>query len=610
MALILLNMIISLGVMGGPPGDLCADAEAITGEGVFAFDNRGATTDGNPYDGCEDLTFQTTEIANDVWFCWTAPCDGRVTVDTCGGTTVDTQIGVFEGCDCPTANLVDCTDDPCVYQSRVTFTAEAGQSYLLRLGTSPFVSGGEGTFTITCGAVFEPLCAAPEENCQRGERWNARASDGSEYAVADVFRPAADVQIQEICWWGTYFDGAADCQATAADAFEVRYYSDADGVPGVLVAGPFRQADGTLSVDGPVRTYELITDAHHEYEYHAIHAPVSVPASDCYWIEITNGLGAGCTWFWEVSQAGGGRAAQDGGDGLAPDGYDRFDLLSEEMAFCLDVALDAAEICRPVPVNDNGLDALPIFEGETLFDTTNAEAVNYRPYYPGCYPGADWCCDLPFDDHSIYRDVWFDYTASCSALLEVDICDALFDTKLAVYEGGSGRASPCNDDGCGDGLVYQSRISMPVAQGRLYTLRVGGYRNVGPIPPGISDCYIAADPEQRGCNDRQCEAFVCAVDPLCCDKEWDWRCEDRARNGCYGQGGPGSIYLELVAPPPADETLADFAEFLPCFTDACSDPPCDPPIYADECCLVNDFDSDGDVDLEDYENFRKALIGP
>ena len=68
--------------------------------------------------------------------------------------------------------------------------------------------------------------------------------------------------------------------------------------------------------------------------------------------------------------------------------------------------------------------------------------------------------------------------------------------------------------------------------------------------------------------------------------------------------------MELIAPPAVDHDLADYAEFTLCFTGACDDPLCDPPLYVDPCCLTEDFDNDGDVDLDDYAEFRSALTGP
>lgn len=129
--------------------DLCNGADAIAGDGVFAFDNATANQDGPEHAGCSK--FGLPQIAHDVWFCWEAGGDGAVSVESCGQTSVDTKIAVYGGCACPPsdANLLACNDDGCGLQSHVDFAAETGNSYLIRVGTSPGATGGSGAFTIT-----------------------------------------------------------------------------------------------------------------------------------------------------------------------------------------------------------------------------------------------------------------------------------------------------------------------------------------------------------------------------------------------------------------------------------------------------------------------------
>jgi hypothetical protein len=62
-------------------------------------------------------------------------------------------------------------------------------------------------------------------------------------------------------------------------------------------------------------------------------------------------------------------------------------------------------------------------------------------------------------------------------MLELDLCDADWDSRLAVYAGTSCPPSPdsllaCDDDGCG----LQSRLELPVTAGHELLLRVGGYQ--------------------------------------------------------------------------------------------------------------------------------------
>jgi hypothetical protein len=53
--------------------------------------------------------------------------------------------------------------------------------------------------------------------------------------------------------------------------------------------------------------------------------------------------------------------------------------------------------------------------------------------------------------------------------------------------------------------------------------------------------------------------------------------------------------------------LSDFVGLASCMTSPCGDSGCDPPMYADPCCSIPDFNADGGVDLLDYAAFEQAL---
>lgn len=136
----------------GTGGDFCEAPTAIAGEGTFNFDNSSATTDG-PANDQQREKIESQNVANDVWFCWTSPCDGDVIVSTCGLTVVDTKIAAYQGCLCPADSLsLDCNDDTCGLQSQISFPAATGDEYLIRIGTFPFTIGGPGQFSVSCPA--------------------------------------------------------------------------------------------------------------------------------------------------------------------------------------------------------------------------------------------------------------------------------------------------------------------------------------------------------------------------------------------------------------------------------------------------------------------------
>ena len=87
------------------------------------------------------------------------------------------------------------------------------------------------------------------------------------------------------------------------DDFRVRYYADAAGLPGALLA-EFRQSLATLVVSAPTPTGQQVGGVVTEYEHSATHAPVGVTPGQCLWIEVANlGPLAPCVWFWVPSAA-------------------------------------------------------------------------------------------------------------------------------------------------------------------------------------------------------------------------------------------------------------------------------------------------------------------
>ncbi|KKK71438.1 hypothetical protein LCGC14_2913890, partial [marine sediment metagenome] len=66
-------------------------------------------------------------------------------------------------------------------------------------------------------------------------------------------------------------------------------------------------------------------------------------------------------------------------------------------------------------------------------------------------------------------------------------------------------------DGHTDGLDVQSFVEALLAAGPG-----------GPVCPGSGDCCLANG--SPGCDEEPCCASVCAIDPYCCETEWDELC--------------------------------------------------------------------------------------
>lgn len=122
------------------------------GGGTTSFTTVGATTDGQV-----ETTCSAGGVTNDVWFRYTAATAGDTTISLCG-SAFDTKMYLYAGAANPTngsATPIACNDDDPLCptgdarQSRITFLAVAGQSYLIRVGGKNGATGEGSVFVTT-----------------------------------------------------------------------------------------------------------------------------------------------------------------------------------------------------------------------------------------------------------------------------------------------------------------------------------------------------------------------------------------------------------------------------------------------------------------------------
>jgi len=124
-----------------PVNNNCSKAKAVGDVTDLAFDTTDATHDGPGY----------YINSPNVWYCYTATCNGCVTVSL-AGSNFDTKIAVYDGCDCYPSqeDLIKTNDDFDGQQSQVTFAVKAGNQYLIEVGGfNPSVKG-QGIINISC----------------------------------------------------------------------------------------------------------------------------------------------------------------------------------------------------------------------------------------------------------------------------------------------------------------------------------------------------------------------------------------------------------------------------------------------------------------------------
>jgi formylglycine-generating enzyme required for sulfatase activity len=162
------------GVARGQGADDCFNAQAISGDGVWSFQNTFALMDGSPEGLCDFGGSQ--DITHDVWFEYTSTETGTHILSVCGLSSVDTKIAVYAG-DCA-GSVLACDDDSCGTQSELSWEAIGGAVYVLRVGTPSGAAGGTGQFAISF--VPDPLgenyCTAAANSTGSGAVMSASGS--------------------------------------------------------------------------------------------------------------------------------------------------------------------------------------------------------------------------------------------------------------------------------------------------------------------------------------------------------------------------------------------------------------------------------------------------
>jgi hypothetical protein len=140
------HMIISV-TPPAPSNDDCANGIVVS-NGTTDVANCGATRDG--------VTTGCRTGNSDIWYIYQATCTGTVTVDTCAAASFDTVLFAYHtagGCPAQQAQEVACNDDSCGLSSRITFQANAGDRFRIRLASFSTIDQGTATLTISCGGA-------------------------------------------------------------------------------------------------------------------------------------------------------------------------------------------------------------------------------------------------------------------------------------------------------------------------------------------------------------------------------------------------------------------------------------------------------------------------
>lgn len=138
-----------------PPNDDLAGSRAITGASTQV---NGKNIEATRQAGEPDHLPSAGSLGeNSLWYRWTAPASGRVSLDTCT-SSFDTVLAVYTGGSLGSLSQVASDDDSCdapnANGSKLTFNAVAGTAY--RIAASGYFVSSKGTFTLRLRDLTAP----------------------------------------------------------------------------------------------------------------------------------------------------------------------------------------------------------------------------------------------------------------------------------------------------------------------------------------------------------------------------------------------------------------------------------------------------------------------
>ncbi|MGE3165334.1 MAG: hypothetical protein AB7O52_10555 [Planctomycetota bacterium] len=445
-----------LTVLSAQTNNSCATPDGIA-LGTTIVDTSLATTDGPAFASpCFEEAVGgsgMTQIFNDLWFRFVASTTGTLLLDTCSLVTThtDTALAVYDGLACPPTLLVGCADEgptPVCTGTR-TFLAvpvTAGSQYLVRLGG--FANGDVGVVELSLSMVTP----APNDDCVD----QIAILDGVTNFDSSFTSTDGAAMIPAVCNPGAFGDDQVHRDLWFT------YTATQTGVAQVSTCN-ITPWDTRL----------------------AVYSSTACPA-DSNDVIACNDDGAGCAAF---SSALAFSTVLNQSYLIRVGGFNGASAGPGQVEISYVAGL----------LNDNCAAALPLIVGDNPFDTTLATTDGPN------HASAAVCMSVGND--LIERDVWFEFLAPQTGLVEMTTCvDPGFDSQVAAYPDQPCPVDPlsvitCNDDDAACGLdPLRSTIRFSTTLNDNYIIRVGGFSDFDGGPGVLRVRYVPRPVENLVCT--------------------------------------------------------------------------------------------------------------
>jgi hypothetical protein len=212
-------------------------------------------------------------------------------------------------------------------------------------------------------------------------------------------------------------------------------------------------------------------------------------------------------------------------------------MCSAVFAVSVDNALNEADVIAQKNANISGFpNPAPQVGGDTIATATNIPALPYSDTGNTCAYFDDYEEVCPYTSTS--GDVVYAYTPAANAVINISLCNSLYDTKVFVYENNEFTPWACNDDACGSDGFRSELTGVPVNFGNTYYIVVDGYS-------GACGDYVLEVSEDVPCVIDCPPGALAEGEPVCFDGY-----DDQFNGGCNTAGTP--VFSNI----PCDQTGA------------------------------------------------------
>jgi|GEM_PF-3599612 len=513
-----------------PLNDNCASATFVFGSEVVI---NGTT---NGASGVDESGCGTSDV-NDVWYTWSAPCSGPVTVSLCTGTTLaDTTLTVYDNCPDFGGVELACNDNFCGQQSELVFQATSFFTYIFRVA-GVNATTGDFTLSITCPPTGACCISPGEFGCQELSADDCAASFGiyqgdDTTCGADSCSTSACCNTDGTCLTIMYdqfgtpvgatcnppnldLGAGTDCETSTCPSFgaccvgnticSIETQEDCDAIGVSVYLG-----DGSDCSSNPCETGACCDPSTEPLCINLSPFSCNLPAT--YLGDGTDCANTGCPGFGACCTGGGVCQILSEADCGNLNGNYLGDQSSCALAPCstgaccdlligtcteVDATMTGTECpgpdftyqgdgitCAAALCPGAGDDCAGVIianNGPNVVDLNDATSSEL-PVCPEGFPVDNGASD------TVENDLFYGYTATCTGILQIDTCGSGVDTRLAIYPAGANCGDInnngvlpliCDDDQEGEGPAcggfLESSLELQVNQGDTFVIRVGTF---------------------------------------------------------------------------------------------------------------------------------------